>query len=74
MRITRIRHRIAQINVRKALAALWLALGRPGPRDAAILVGLVLVWSGLRDIYQPAAPVAIGCFLLWFTTIRKAPS
>lgn len=40
-------------------------------RDAVILVGLALVWRGLADIYQPFAPIAVGAFLLWFTTIRR---
>lgn len=40
-------------------------------RDAAILVGLALVWVGLRGIYEPLAPLAVGLFLLWFTTMRR---
>lgn len=41
-------------------------------RDYVILVGLALLWSGLREVYAPAGRIAVGVFLLWFTTIRRA--
>lgn len=42
-------------------------------RDVVILAGLLLLWSGLREVYAPSGQIAVGAFLLWFTTIRRVP-
>lgn len=47
------------------------ALKKLSPRDVAILIGLALVASGLWFVYPPSAPIAVGAFLLWYTTMRK---
>lgn len=47
------------------------AIGAPDFRDLVILLGLGMVWGGLRDIYPPAAPLTVGAFLVWFTAIRR---
>lgn len=64
--------RIAHDRVRMAAARLRKAAGEPDLRDIVIVIALAMVWSGLRDVYRPAAPIAVGAFLLWFTTIRGA--
>lgn len=58
--------------MKSRLLALHRALGAPDLRDAAIFVGLVLFWLGLRDTYRPLGNIGVGAFLLWFTTIRKS--
>lgn len=59
---------------RRAVYSRWfdIASNALSLRDVAILAGLALVWFGLAAIYQPLAPLVIGAFLLWYTTIRRA--
>lgn len=53
--------------------AILTQLAKLDARDWTILLGLGLLWYGLRNVYAPLAPIAVGCFLLWFTTIRRVP-
>ena len=34
-------------------------------RDALCVAGALLVWYGLNQVYAPAAPIAVGCLLLY---------
>jgi hypothetical protein len=58
----------------EVLRRVHRAIGAPDFRDVVILVGLGLVWYGLRGVYPPAAPIAVGAFLIWFTAIRRVES
>lgn len=65
-----IRHWLTQRRAEAARLAR-AALQELKLRYITILVGLGLVWLGLSAIYRPLAPLVVGAFLLWYTTIRR---
>ena len=47
-------------------------LGRSiDPRDVAVFGGLAMVANGVRQVYSPAAWIAVGLFFMWISLRRK---
>ena len=50
---------------RGAVWALRVLTAPFDARDVLCVAGATLLWYGLNRVYAPAAPIAVGCLLLY---------
>lgn len=58
---------------RRLIAAIAWMRAQVGPREGTVIVGLALIWLGLRDVSAAAALAVPGAVLVWMALPPRPP-